>query len=88
MANDGRGNFGNPEEHAKAGSMSSGNKNAAQNLEDNTQSKGGQASATNQNMSDLGNMNDQSQGQNNNSGNFANRPQGEVEKAARKGGQH
>lgn len=25
MANDGRGNFGNPQQHAKAGSMSSGN---------------------------------------------------------------
>jgi len=25
MAQDGRGNFGNPEQHAKAGSMSSGN---------------------------------------------------------------
>lgn len=43
MANDGRGNYGRPEEHAKAGSQSSGNPNAAQNLTQEDRSKGGKA---------------------------------------------
>ncbi len=38
-----RGNFGNTEEHQKAGSMSSGNHNAAENLTDADRSKGGKA---------------------------------------------
>ena len=47
MANDGRGNYGRPEEHAKAGSQSSGNPNAAQNLTQEDRSKGGSMSGGN-----------------------------------------
>jgi general stress protein YciG len=49
MADDkkGRGWFGDPEGHAKAGSQSSGNKNAAENLDDEDRSKGGSASGGN-----------------------------------------
>ncbi len=43
MADDGRGNYGLPEEHAQAGSQSSGNQNAAQNLSQEDRSKGGKA---------------------------------------------
>ena len=44
MADDQRGNFGNTEEHQKAGSMSSGNPNPQNNLSDEDRSKGGKAS--------------------------------------------
>ena len=44
MADDNRGNFGNPEEHAKAGSMSSGNLQQHKEAGE----KGGQASQPNQ----------------------------------------
>lgn len=47
MADDGRGWHGDPEGHAKAGSQSSGNKNAAANLTDEDRSKGGSASGGN-----------------------------------------
>jgi general stress protein YciG len=47
MADDGRGWHGDPEGHAKAGSQSSGNKNAAENLDDEARSKGGSASGGN-----------------------------------------
>lgn len=44
MADDGRGNFGNTEEHQKAGSISSGNPHTAENLSQEDRSKGGKAS--------------------------------------------
>lgn len=47
MVDDGRGWHGDPEGHARAGSQSSGNKNAAQNLSDDARSKGGSASSGN-----------------------------------------
>lgn len=43
MANDGRGWHGDPEGHAQAGSQSSGNHNAAENLTQEDRSKGGKA---------------------------------------------
>ncbi len=43
MANDGRGWHGDPEGHAQAGSQSSGNQNAAENLTQEDRSKGGKA---------------------------------------------
>lgn len=50
----GRGWHGDPKGHARAGSQSSGNQNAAVNLSDHDRSKGGQASAARQDMSELG----------------------------------
>jgi uncharacterized protein len=47
MADDGRGWHGDPQGHAQAGSQSSGNKNAAENLDDEARSKGGKASGGN-----------------------------------------
>ena len=56
MADDNRGWHGDPQGHAQAGSQSSGNKNAAANLDDEDRSKGGKASASKQDMSKLGHM--------------------------------
>lgn len=47
MADDNRGWHGDSQGHAKAGSQSSGNKNAAQNLDDQARSKGGSMSGGN-----------------------------------------
>ena len=49
MANDskGRGWHGDPQGHARAGSKSSGNRNAAANLDDKARSKGGRMSGGN-----------------------------------------
>lgn len=42
MAGQGRGWHGDPQGHSKDGSESSGNPNAAENLDDQARSKGGQ----------------------------------------------
>lgn len=47
MANDNRGWHGDSQGHAKAGSQSSGNQNAAQNLNNEDRSKGGRAAHEN-----------------------------------------
>lgn len=47
MAGQGRGWHGDSEGHAKAGSQSSGNRNAAQNLSDEDRAKGGSMSGGN-----------------------------------------
>jgi general stress protein YciG len=47
MADDNRGWHGDPQGHAQAGSQSSGNKNAADNLDDQARSKGGSMSSGN-----------------------------------------
>jgi hypothetical protein len=54
MANDDRGWHGDSEGHAQAGSQSSGNQKAAQNLSNEDRSKGGKASSSQQDMSKLG----------------------------------
>lgn len=45
MTNDGRGWHGDSEGHAKAGSQSSGNRNASENLSTEARSKGGKMSS-------------------------------------------
>lgn len=47
MADDNRGWHGDPQGHAQAGSQSSGNQNAAQNLSDEDRAKGGSMSGGN-----------------------------------------
>lgn len=54
MHNTRRGWYGDSERHAQAGSKSSGNPNAAQNLTPEARSKGGRASSSMQDMSELG----------------------------------
>ncbi|CAN5136029.1 hypothetical protein BH09PAT1_BH09PAT1_4790 [soil metagenome] len=61
MADDGRGNFGNTEEHQKAGSMSSGNQKAAENLSTEDRSKGGQASHSKQNTQNDANLTEETE---------------------------
>ena|SRR5256885_16680308 len=97
----GRGWHGDPAGHAKAGSQSSGNKNAAQNLSDDARSKGGQVSSSKQDMSALGSKGGQaaqqsghahqltdeerSKGGSMSGGNFANDPE-RARDAGQKGG--
>jgi hypothetical protein len=54
MADDNRGWHSDSQGHADAGSNSSGNQNAAQNLSNEDRSKGGKASSQKQDMSELG----------------------------------
>lgn len=47
MTNDGRGWHGDSQGHSQAGSQSSGNPNAAENLDEQARSKGGKVSSGN-----------------------------------------